>query len=214
MMRRFYVVPLLALAVPLLAQGDNPAVNYRRGTPLLTKPMQMNSRIAFRCAPLTPAEQVKLNQQEQSIHGNKYVQVYVSAIGKATAELQQRNRSEYEKALQKTSYTTEAKAQNLDRLFWAIPYRFPVGTVLTKEKFDNPQGKGAPELLTVMVKREKGYNPACFDWEFLVVEGTGKKVLERGKLERCQGCHLKETRTDGVAILNPFERYLVARGSR
>lgn len=91
-----------------------------------------------------------------------------------------------------------------------------MGTVLVKEKFDNPKGIGTPELLTVMVKREKGYNPACYDWEFLVLDGKAERVLERGKLARCQSCHTEKLykRTEGVATLSLRMMPLALSGSR
>lgn len=206
-MRRFFVLPLLAtllpllvLAVPLLAQGEDPTANYRLGTPLLKKPVQMPQAVSMLCRGLTPQEQARFNETQQGVHANKYAQVYVSPLGKITLEQQRRMIAAYEKARYAGPYSPKREAR-LAKQYFEKPVHYPVGTVLTKEKFGNPQGKGVPELLTVMVKREKGYNPACFDWEFLVVEGSGKKVLERGKLERCQGCHTKYTRTDGVATL-------------
>jgi hypothetical protein len=67
--------------------------------------------------------------------------------------------------------------------------KFPVGSVIVKEKL-LPDKKDAPELLTVMVKREQGFNPANGDWEFMVVNGAGTKVEARGKIESCQSCHV------------------------
>lgn len=71
---------------------------------------------------------------------------------------------------------------------------FPQGSVIVKEKLTTPEST-TPELLTVMLKRERGYNPESGDWEYMVFDGTGASVQERGKLENCQSCHtlLKET---------------------
>lgn len=66
---------------------------------------------------------------------------------------------------------------------------FPVGSVIVKEKL-SPSKEGGPELLTVMVKREQGYNPDSGDWEYMIVNGTATKIEARGKLENCQGCHV------------------------
>jgi len=75
---------------------------------------------------------------------------------------------------------------------------FPQGSVVIKEKLTTAKST-TPELLTVMIKREPGYNPESGDWEYMVVDGTGKKVQERGKLENCQSCHLREQDTDYVS---------------
>lgn len=79
---------------------------------------------------------------------------------------------------------------------------FPEGSIIVKEKLlakDSP----APELLTVMVKREKGFNQGSGDWEYMVVNGERTKIEGRGKLENCQSCHLLKSETDYV-----FRSYL------
>ena len=70
---------------------------------------------------------------------------------------------------------------------------FPQGTVIVKEKLP-AKDSSSPELLTVMIKREPGYNPENGDWEYMAVDGAGKVVQARGKLANCQGCHI--TRKD------------------
>ncbi len=66
--------------------------------------------------------------------------------------------------------------------------RFPVGTVIVKEKLSKP-GDKTPELMTVMVKRGTGFNPENGNWEYLVLDGTGTRVTAQGKLQKCQSCH-------------------------
>lgn len=75
---------------------------------------------------------------------------------------------------------------------------FPQGSVIVKEKLTTSKSL-TPELLTVMVKRERGYNPESGDWEYIVFDGTGQSVQQRGKLEKCQSCHLMEKDTDYVS---------------
>jgi hypothetical protein len=79
---------------------------------------------------------------------------------------------------------------------------FPEGSVIVKEKLPDKSSQ-APELLTVMIKRGKGFNPASGDWEYMVVDGTGTAVQARGKLENCQSCHTGKPATDYV-----FRTYL------
>lgn len=82
---------------------------------------------------------------------------------------------------------------------------FPVGSVLVKEKFSRgpevfapvkllPDAK--PELLTVMIKRPKGFDPANGDWQFAVVK-SGHAPETEG-LKHCQGCHQRQKKTDYV----------------
>lgn len=77
------------------------------------------------------------------------------------------------------------------------PTEFPEGSVIVREKISGKQLL-SPELLTVMVKRGKNFNPASNDWEYLVVDGTGTSVLTRGKLDSCNSCHSQKKETDFV----------------
>jgi hypothetical protein len=79
---------------------------------------------------------------------------------------------------------------------------FPEGSVIVKEKLSEKSSQ-TPELLTVMIKRAKGFNPTSDDWEYMVVDGTGMKIQAQGKLENCQSCHSAKPDTDYV-----FRTYL------
>lgn len=75
--------------------------------------------------------------------------------------------------------------------------KYPQGSIVVKEKLTTAESR-TPELLTVMIKRERGYNPAVGDWEFMGLDGDGGVVRARGKLETCQGCHQKYSYVDYV----------------
>ena len=79
---------------------------------------------------------------------------------------------------------------------------FPEGSVIVKEKLSDKSSQ-TPELLTVMIKRGKGFNNESGDWEYMVVDGSGTKVEAQGKLENCQGCHQANQQKDYV-----FRTYL------
>ena len=87
-------------------------------------------------------------------------------------------------------------------MFEQLNPAFPEGSVIVKEKLPDKASQ-APELLTVMIKRGKGFNPTNGDWEYMVVDGTGTTVQARGKLENCQSCHTGKPGTDYV-----FRTYL------
>ena len=72
----------------------------------------------------------------------------------------------------------------------------PEGTVLIKEKTGKPGPDAKPELFTGMLKREKGFNPECGDWEFFTVSADAQKVTARGKLKTCMQCHQDYPRQD------------------
>lgn len=80
--------------------------------------------------------------------------------------------------------------------------KFSEGSVIVKEKLSAKDSQ-TPELLTVMIKKEKGFNPASGDWEYMVVDGTGTKIETRGNLENCQACHLANEKSDYI-----FRTYL------
>jgi hypothetical protein len=80
--------------------------------------------------------------------------------------------------------------------------QFPVGSIIVKEKLTDKESS-APELLTVMIKREKGFNRASGDWEYMVLDGAGTKIEGRGQLQNCQSCHLANQKTDYI-----FRTYL------
>jgi Cytochrome P460 len=74
---------------------------------------------------------------------------------------------------------------------------FPQGSIIVKEKLPDPLAK-APELLAVMFKREQGYNPESGDWEYLVLDGSASTIKARGKLEKCNACHISSKSSDYV----------------
>jgi len=82
---------------------------------------------------------------------------------------------------------------------------FPVGVVILKQKFEVAKARN-PVLYTGMLKREKGYNPECGDWEFFTLSGDGINVTARGRLESCMACHKEYARTDFVTKQYPAER--------
>ena len=76
--------------------------------------------------------------------------------------------------------------------------RFPLNTVIVKEKLTN-KDSSVPELLTVMIKRETGYDAQNGDWEYMVLDGSAKTVQASGKLPACQSCHMMAKSTDYVS---------------
>jgi hypothetical protein len=80
--------------------------------------------------------------------------------------------------------------------------QFPQGAVIIKEKLAS-QNSSSPELLTAMIKREKGYNPPSNDWEFVALSGDAETIQAQGKLDNCIACHTAQRSTDFV-----FRNYL------
>ena len=75
--------------------------------------------------------------------------------------------------------------------------RFPVGTVILKQKFPTVNAKDA-DFYTGMLKREEGFNPACGDWEFFTMTGDRRAVTARGRIESCIDCHRQYAKTDFI----------------
>ena len=75
---------------------------------------------------------------------------------------------------------------------------FPAGAIIVKEKLRFANSK-IPELLTVMRKRDPGYDPLRGDWEYLVLDGTGTQIQARGLLITCRNCHAKWRHDDYIS---------------
>jgi hypothetical protein len=65
---------------------------------------------------------------------------------------------------------------------------FPVGSILVREKLMR-SNSDKPQLLSVMIKRENGFNPDGGDWSFLITDGAATKVKQRKKKGDCLECH-------------------------
>jgi hypothetical protein len=76
------------------------------------------------------------------------------------------------------------------------PLSYAEGAVIVREKLETEAG--SPELLTVMIKRTKGFNPAAKDWEFLLLSGDATKIKKREKTGACQRCHTSASAKDFV----------------
>lgn len=72
--------------------------------------------------------------------------------------------------------------------------RFPMGARIIKEKWNQSTDK--VEMSTFMIKRKKGFNPECGDWEFGTLDASGKRVTSRGKLAACMSCHIGQKGKD------------------
>ena len=85
------------------------------------------------------------------------------------------------------------------------PLNYPEGAVIVREKLKTEAG--APEVLTAMIKRKKGFNPEANDWEFLLISGDARKIKKREKTGACLSCHESVIGKDFV-----FDNYLPAGG--
>lgn len=82
-------------------------------------------------------------------------------------------------------------------MFGRGPVRFPVGSIIVREKLSSASAL-TPDLLALMVKRERGFNPRLGDWEFLIASGDGKKIELREKKGECRNCHATQAKNDYV----------------
>lgn len=71
---------------------------------------------------------------------------------------------------------------------------FPVGSAIVKEKTD-VYGSHS-NFATAMIKRKRGYNPDCGDWEFATLSLPEAKITQRGKLLPCMNCHKARAKED------------------
>jgi hypothetical protein len=77
-------------------------------------------------------------------------------------------------------------------------YPFPEGTVVVKESYKDSGGsKGALANLTIMAKRESGYDSDNGDWEYIMASPS-QSVQMQGKLTMCSDCHAAAFDSDYV----------------
>ena len=81
-----------------------------------------------------------------------------------------------------------------------LPY--PAGTIIVKESYDSDDGqKGKLKDLTIMVKRESGYNSENGDWEYLSASAT-QKIKSQGLIKMCINCHTAAESDDYIFSSN------------
>lgn len=80
---------------------------------------------------------------------------------------------------------------------------FPVGSIIVKEKFSINSPDNI-EVITIMIKQKKNYNPEFGDWEFAVLGGDRLVLSDRGRLTQCQTCH-EYAKSEGFV----FRDYLI-----
>jgi hypothetical protein len=74
---------------------------------------------------------------------------------------------------------------------------FPQGSIIVREKLET-ETSATPALLSVMIKREKGFSPGNGDWEYIVAdEADGKLQMLERKID-CTGCHSSQIEHDYV----------------
>jgi hypothetical protein len=74
---------------------------------------------------------------------------------------------------------------------------FEPGSIIVREKLLKRTDE-IPELVTVMIKREKGFSPKSNDWEFFVVSSKVENVIDREKAGSCSKCHTQARGGDFV----------------
>ena len=67
---------------------------------------------------------------------------------------------------------------------------FSEGSIIVKEELSDPK-RSSPDLVLAMVKREEGFNPGAGDWEFFILHQRERTIVDRGRLEHCQSCHVQ-----------------------
>src|SRR5262249_28633973 len=75
-----------------------------------------------------------------------------------------------------------------DAMFQAANPKFPVGSIIVKEKLPSIDSSEA-ELDTIMVKRESSYDPAHGNWQYLTMSGNRSSLEAPKNVGSCQSCH-------------------------
>ncbi len=66
---------------------------------------------------------------------------------------------------------------------------FPTGSIIVKQKLVQNAQDYKVELLTVMVKRQSGFDRKANDWDFYVTDPSGTRITAPKKIENCVSCH-------------------------
>lgn len=72
----------------------------------------------------------------------------------------------------------------------------PAGAVVIKEKYADASASGPLQAYGAMIKREAGFDARGGDWEYAYVALDRERVVTRGRLEGCAGCHASARETD------------------
>jgi cytochrome P460 len=75
-----------------------------------------------------------------------------------------------------------------DAMFQATNPKFPVGSIIVKEKLPSIDSSEA-EFYTIMVKRESSYDPAHGNWQYLTMSGNRSSLEAPKNVASCQACH-------------------------
>lgn len=79
-----------------------------------------------------------------------------------------------------------------------VDYPYPLGTIIVKESFKAKEGeKGKLNSITIMVKREEGYDLENGNWEY-VNANDELEISRQGKIGMCSGCHSAASERDFV----------------
>ena len=74
-------------------------------------------------------------------------------------------------------------------------YKYDTGTIFVKENYATNNGSpGQPLTLTIMIKREKGYDPDMGDWQYIQSDVSGKIIFDGASnnkrlYQACISCH-------------------------
>ncbi len=169
--------PVSELSTNKTASEPNPAAfidGYKNWNKVNPKPHKVFSTLAIQCMAPT-------REQQQADADNPHLD---SLTAKSIF------REKYV-----TVYVNKLAEDSMLHQAWPS---FPKGSIIVKEKLTKPDSD-APELLTVMLKRQEGYNPIGGDWEYLVFDGAGKNIQAQGKLKKCQSCHEQWKKTDFIS---------------
>lgn len=162
----------LAAGAKLSSVPQPPNVSkYRSWGAVNAEPYEVPSRLSMLCRVPTGQDLAAMLQEERKVNPHAAYHIRV--------------------------YVTPATAKEAFRL---KKNEFPVGTTVVKEKLASATAK-TPELLTVMVKRKKGYDKAGGDWQYYVLNGSGTKILANSRLKQCRDCH-QERKTQGFLFRN------------
>jgi len=85
---------------------------------------------------------------------------------------------------------------------------YPEGVIFIKEHFLSENGSpGKPTILSIMIKREPGYDPKYNDWEYVHASETGQVIISGNSsspaiMQMCLECHANMADRDYIFSLS------------
>lgn len=151
---------------------------------------------------ITSGRPARASKDGETHGASNFGAVFVNDIGRAPMFSKEKMKFPVGSMIVREKLTTSPAMSNISTQTGSTPIT-PANEPSAKEPppariLNKIEDFGPPQILVVMLKREKGFNPKANDWEFLTVSGDGKRIEKRRKEGACLACHKSKAKNDFV----------------